>query len=787
MKSRFDQRTLAVLASETGAVPLILLGLISPTFIQPGGRVGLTIIGIYTVVSIAVTVWAGRLSDVQFAVLSFGGMLGIAGSAYLITDDGSAHAVLVLLAAIPALAAMGSPPAVVVGFVAVAAVLAGTVVTARASSLTALFVGGGAVLMAILVPTYMVTTLRRSLSTLLEQQAKLSVTDPLTKALNRRGLLGEATALFRSATESGRQVGFLVADVDYFKRINDARGHSAGDAILIDITRVLRDSAPPGALVVRTGGEEFLVLTTVADRIELATIGGRIRRTVAIETDVTLSIGGVSAPLLETGANAACGVQTVLDILFGRADQCLYNAKQLGRNRVETASLATLRWGEAVSPDEMAEAIAPRLAPQHSRRSAARPMPTTSADKAPSRAEPVGFDASAPVPVPSPNPPPIHGGAMFEILHPERDELRISQLRSSGRYELVDAWAHAAPELNMLDRLEHVDPTTPVPERLDVDNENVREKHSRYVVFPWRATIVRMPESEIHYRLKTARNRFLVTAEEQRMWSQATIAVAGLSVGSAAVIACSLTGARRFHMADPDELSPTNLNRMIGSVCDLGRSKLELATRRVLESDPYSTVTSFPLGYGPSVADEFLGISTGTPVSLVIEEIDDVAMKIDMRRRARDAGIPVLSATDIGDNVILDVERYDLDPKYPIFHGRGENFTPGDATDPEQRLRMATAIVGDALTPRMAYSASQIGRSVASWPQLGSTAMMAGAFTAATARNLVCGRHVESGRYRLDVEETLFGNAQVADGWNELSADAMATMLDALSVPTDPR
>ncbi|MGV9713253.1 ThiF family adenylyltransferase [Gordonia sp. NPDC003424] len=371
---------------------------------------------------------------------------------------------------------------------------------------------------------------------------------------------------------------------------------------------------------------------------------------------------------------------------------------------------------------------------------------------------------------------------MIEILRPTEDAGRLRALRSDGVAE-VDAWASALPELRQLDGLTQIEPDAEPAKKFDVDDPDALEYHTRYVYFPWRATLVRMPDDDIYYRLKTARNRFLLTGAEQDQWRQARIGIAGLGVGSSALSACALTGARHFHIADPDQLAPTNLNRIQGSVCELGLTKLELSRRRLLEADPYSSVRDFPNGYRADDADAFLGLDGGQPLSVVVEEIDDVAMKIDLRRRARAARIPVVSATDMGDNVVLDVERYDLDDRYPIFHGRGEGFTPeGDGADPRQKLRMAVAIVGDTLTPRMAYSARELGRGIVSWPQLGSTAAMSGALVAVATRYIACGGPVVSGRYIVDVEDTLLGAAAVkAEGWNELRPEQISEMVETLA------
>lgn len=759
MRDRFDQRTLAVLCSELGAIPLLVFGIASSTFVLAGTRGIAVAILAFTVISAALTAWQGKLDDRLFMVLCVGGMLGVAGSAAIITDPGSAHAVLVLLAAMPALAAMGSSERMTILFVLAATGLAIAVVAWRATSVTAFAIGCGAAVMAIVVPTLLVTMLRRTLLGVIAEQARLSLRDPLTLALNRRGLLDGARSVLDAAERSGRMLAVLVVDIDHFKRINDVHGHAVGDTVLVDITALLTDSVPDGTLVARTGGEEFTILAVADGVADLERISTRIRVAVSAGTPVTASVGGVCAPVHSPCDRSAIDVQRLLDALALPADQRLYAAKARGRNRSMLCQLAPITPEGAITPT---------------------PAPTST----PSADRPVHLrmlTEHAPHHLPRRKPPTTRGDdSVHEILHPVRDAARIAQISSSPSYELVDIWPQALEELRQLDALDHVDPDTDRNAEHDYGDIDVIDEHTRYIVFDWRRCMVRMPDSEIFYRLKTARNRFLVTDAEQRRWEQCMVAVAGLSVGSAAVTACALSGARHFRIADDDRLSPTNLNRMVGSVCDIGTTKLDLAVRRLLEADPYTAVEQFPNGYTPANAERFLAGDGATTV--LIEEIDDVALKIDMRRRARMARIPVISATDMGDNVILDIERYDLDADYPIFHGRAEGFVGGDATDPAHRLRMAASIVGDALTPRMAYSASQIGRSVASWPQLGSTGTMAGAFAAAAARNIACGHPVDSGRHVLNIEDMLIHRDREYH-WNEIDPEVVTSMFGAGPAP----
>lgn len=333
---------------------------------------------------------------------------------------------------------------------------------------------------------------------------------------------------------------------------------------------------------------------------------------------------------------------------------------------------------------------------------------------------------------------------MIEILHPHDDRARVDELLRSG-YRAVDTWPAVLPELEALESLEPSGWSA-----ADADLDRV----SRHVVYPWRQAVVRVPDSSTFYRLRTARNRFLISSFEQSRWAESMIAVAGLSVGASLLNVCALTGGRNFRIADPDVLGPTNLNRLAGSVCDLGVSKANLATRRVLEADPYCRVEAFDAGVTAETVDAFLG-GDGRCADVVLEEVDSIAMKVEIRKQARTRRIPVVMVTDNGDDVIVDVERYDLDPAYPLFHGRAgaiDDLSVTELTDPANRLRLAGAIVGDDVTPRMAQSLTEVGKTIPTWPQLGTAATLAGAVGALTARQIVCGHPVTSGRRHVRID-----------------------------------
>ena len=339
----------------------------------------------------------------------------------------------------------------------------------------------------------------------------------------------------------------------------------------------------------------------------------------------------------------------------------------------------------------------------------------------------------------------------------------------------VDAWSTARSELAAIDSFGDAD-------RRDWNDDRVVECASRYIVYPWRSTLVRLPDAEIFYRLRTARNRYLLDDDEQHTWGGALIGVAGLSVGSSVVSVCSLTGARRFRIADPDTLGPSNLNRLAASVCDLGEPKVTLSQRRLLEIDPYTQVDSVPDGYSESASDKFLGGEDTERLSVLVEEMDDLAMKVAIRRQAREKRIPVIMATDNGDNVLLDVERYDLDADYPLFHGNaGElaRLNRNELNDPANRARIANAIVGCHVTPRTRFSLTEVGRTLPSWPQLGTAATAAGSVAGLAARLLVCGADLPSRRYRFDLDKILLGDAaNSASRWNELDEYSFTALME---------
>lgn len=169
--------------------------------------------------------------------------------------------------------------------------------------------------------------------------AKLSRTDALTGLFNRRYLEECVDNELARCRSEGLQMAIYMLDIDHFKRLNDTHGHAAGDACLRSVAQRLLGCTRPGQdVLVRWGGEEFCLVALVPDARYAAELGERLRASVceqaiqhgALLIDVTASVGvAVGAPRARLD---------MLD-LQQRADESLYAAKALGRNRCVSATL----------------------------------------------------------------------------------------------------------------------------------------------------------------------------------------------------------------------------------------------------------------------------------------------------------------------------------------------------------------------------------------------------------------------------------------------------------------
>ncbi len=157
-----------------------------------------------------------------------------------------------------------------------------------------------------------------------------AVVDQLTGLLNRNALAARTAELEQQSEHTGQPIGLILGDLDHFKQVNDSHGHAIGDAVLRDVTYLLRKQLRAFDIAYRIGGEEFLMLLPGADLRQTAAMAERLREAVAADPvagdlHMTMSFGvTASAPYARFDFDTVCA----------EADTALYDAKRSGRNRV---------------------------------------------------------------------------------------------------------------------------------------------------------------------------------------------------------------------------------------------------------------------------------------------------------------------------------------------------------------------------------------------------------------------------------------------------------------------
>lgn len=184
--------------------------------------------------------------------------------------------------------------------------------------------------------------LERSLLKRNEEVLHLSVTDALTKVHNRSYFNTHCPAFITRAVRSGQPLSALICDVDHFKKVNDTYGHLAGDMVLQNFASCLKKQVRTDVdLLVRYGGEEFVVLLPDSNSQQAQEVGERMRQAVenlshrweGKQLTVTASFG------VATYVPASHDEAVTVEQLMIAADDCLYQAKGAGRNCVKAVVL----------------------------------------------------------------------------------------------------------------------------------------------------------------------------------------------------------------------------------------------------------------------------------------------------------------------------------------------------------------------------------------------------------------------------------------------------------------
>jgi two-component system cell cycle response regulator len=173
----------------------------------------------------------------------------------------------------------------------------------------------------------------------LDQSMELAVTDQLTGLHNRRYMRVQLEQFIKRANMGGMPVSVLLCDIDHFKRVNDIHGHSAGDDVLREFGRRLRENIRPMDLACRYGGEEFVVIMPETPQGLAQAAAERLRQIIA-DTPFPIGRGDELKVTMSGGVSTIVAPEDTIDGLLKRADDALYRAKSAGRNAIEVELVA---------------------------------------------------------------------------------------------------------------------------------------------------------------------------------------------------------------------------------------------------------------------------------------------------------------------------------------------------------------------------------------------------------------------------------------------------------------
>lgn len=276
------------------------------------------------------------------------------------------------------------------------------------------------------------------------------------------------------------------------------------------------------------------------------------------------------------------------------------------------------------------------------------------------------------------------------------------------------------------------------------------------VVYHYKKIVLRILEENDFYTLLTSRNKNLINIQEQDKLRRARLSIAGLSVGSNIAIAVAMQGGCSvIKLADNDKISTSNMNRILTDLFSVGENKCESLAKRLYEINPFLNIELYPEGIDDDNIDGFIYES-----DIVFDEVDSLNLKLDLRLKAKNNRVPLIMITDNGDNIMVDVERYDLQPELDYFHGllsKSDIEILSKSKDkymsPKERAVLSLKIVQpqNAVKP-MQDSLLEVGKTLKTWPQLATAALLAGVVGSYIIRKVVTGQPLNTGRLHVSID-----------------------------------
>ncbi|WP_410221222.1 Rv1355c family protein [Pedobacter sp.] len=346
----------------------------------------------------------------------------------------------------------------------------------------------------------------------------------------------------------------------------------------------------------------------------------------------------------------------------------------------------------------------------------------------------------------------------FDLNIEEQKQNLLEIIENNNRIEVFDSIVAQVSEY-----LKCVKPSLALLPKIEFEKlveQRFADKSTDYygiwVFYPWNNRLVHLLNEEEFREVRTNRNKYKITSEEQHTLSQKKIGIMGLSVGQSVALTLAMErGFGELRIADFDALDLSNLNRIRTGTHHIGLPKTVIVAREIAELDPYLKVTCFHEGITADNLDIFL--NGNSKLDLLIDECDSFDIKINARKKAKALGIPVLM--EGSDRGTIDIERFDLEPQRPVLHGMVDHLDMDNYANlktMEERLPYISAVTGiETLSPRMKASAVELMATISTWPQLASAVTFGGGVSADLSRKILLNQLNISGRFFLDLDELI--------------------------------
>lgn len=346
----------------------------------------------------------------------------------------------------------------------------------------------------------------------------------------------------------------------------------------------------------------------------------------------------------------------------------------------------------------------------------------------------------------------------FYRISDKNEEQQLTQLiESNPQLVIID---EIESQLKELLKLKHPDKQLTSAELHSLVNKHVGnityDQYGVWVYYPWRNTLVHLLDEKEFVEVRTNRNQYKITPEEEEILATKKIGIIGLSVGKAIALTMAMERiCGEIVLADFDVIELSNLNRIQTGVHHFNTKKTVVAAREIAEIDPYLKVTCYHEGLTESNLNDFF--TKDKKLDACIEVCDGLEVKILARQKAKLLGIPVVMTTS--DRGMTDVERFDLNPNRPIFHGLINEVEFGDLKklkSNSQKVPIVQAILEfNNISNRLKSSMNEIGKTITTWPQLGSCVVSGGGIVCNVVRRILLDENIRSGRYYVDIDELI--------------------------------